>query len=297
VAPGFFNWHPETLYERLQPLAARLGWGPVVVEAVVETGSTNTDLLAQARRGDTQPCVRVATRQTAGRGRRGRTWHSAPSEPGASLAFSVGLPIDLAQRDPGTEGGSPWSGLSLAVGVALAEALDPSGQALVQLKWPNDLWRQGRKLGGILIESAQGYAVVGVGLNIARDPPIPLAELGTGYASVAELPRPPNHAAVADTAALAVAAWHLSAMAVLGAVAQLRDEGFAHGFAQRFAARDLLQGQAVTVSGPPELAGTACGVDGTGALLVHTAAGMQTVHSSEVSVRPASPPGLPPQHA
>ncbi len=276
AAPAFLDWQPEALYERLQAPAARLGWPAVAVEAVAETGSTNTDLLAQARRGDLSPTVRVATRQTAGRGRRGREWHSAQHVPGASLAFSVSLPLDL------TEGaGQRWSGLSLAVGVALAEALDPA----VQLKWPNDLWWQGRKLGGILIESSHGVAVVGVGLNIARDPDHPTAGLSTGFASLQELL---GGATDEPAAPLAVQTWHSAALAVLQAAAQLRDEGFATGFAQRFAARDALRGQPVVVSGPPLLQGTACGVDDAGALLVHTAAGMQTIHSSEVSVRPAS---------
>ena len=114
----------------------------------------------------------------------GPRWQSAP---GASLTFSLALP--LAPAD--------WSGLSLAVGVALADALDPpAGDAppRIGLKWPNDLWLldapgRGRKLGGILIETVavgeRRMAVIGVGLNVLPQP-LP-QELAHGYACLQEL--------------------------------------------------------------------------------------------------------------
>lgn len=145
----------------LAALRARLGDEALRLELVAETASTNSDLLAACRE---QPQARllVAERQTAGRGRLGRSWIS---EPGDSLTFSLSWPW----------AGQPLDGLSLAVGTAIAEALDPGGQQL-RLKWPNDLWWQERKLGGILIESVvQGGAVtalvIGIGLNL-RDPGI-----------------------------------------------------------------------------------------------------------------------------
>lgn len=299
-APAFFDWQPEALYERLQPLlagsCAPLGLSGMAVEAVAETGSTNTDLLDQARQGDTSAVVRVATRQTAGRGRRGRAWHSAQAQPGASLAFSVGLPIDLAERS-----GAAWSGLSLAVGVALAEALSPTATTpaptqAVQVKWPNDLWWRGRKLAGILIESTHGYAVVGVGINIAPVDELTKRDVSTGFACVGELAmQGPSglgpSAARSTTAELAVQTLHTAAEAVLRAVAELKIHGFDAAFASRFAARDALSGQTVSVSGPPPIEGVACGVDALGALLVHTAAGMRAVNSSEVSVRAEAPRG------
>src|SRR5215472_3199021 len=104
-------------------------------ERVVRTASTNDDLLARVRdaaaAGATRftPCFLVTDAQTAGRGRNGRQWHSAP---GHSLTFS--LAWQPRRADLG--------GLSLAVGVAIADALDPPrGEApRIGLKWPNDLW-------------------------------------------------------------------------------------------------------------------------------------------------------------
>src|SRR5262249_42262032 len=99
----------------------------------------------------------LAEQQTAGRGRLGRPWRSGGAgQPGASLTFSLGLP--LAPRD--------WSGLSLLVGTLVAEQLHPE----LRLKWPNDVWLRDRKLAGILIETAsvgeRRYAVLGVGINV-----------------------------------------------------------------------------------------------------------------------------------
>ena len=126
---------------------------------MAQADSTNTRLLERARAGDTQACLLVAEDQFAGRGRHGRTWTSAPGS--IPRVFSG---LHYAPAD--------FGGLSLAVGVALAEALHEQ----VRLKWPNDLWLvdadgNGRKLGGILIETVGAPAgarqvVVGVGLNI-----------------------------------------------------------------------------------------------------------------------------------
>jgi len=235
------------------------------VEVLPEIDSTNSELMRRARAGQAEPVLLAAERQTAGRGRLGRGW---AAEPGASLAFSVGLP--LAPVD--------WSGLSLAVGVSLAESLHPG----VRLKWPNDLWLDDRKLGGILIETASfgqpaevgapaRYAVVGVGLNIA---PPPAGGLSTAPGWLREL-LPDVDAA---QALLRVAPPLVTALLAFQA------RGFAP-FRARFEARDALLGRAVALS--DGTAGTARGVAADGALLVHTAQGMQHVTSSEVSVRPA----------
>jgi BirA family biotin operon repressor/biotin-[acetyl-CoA-carboxylase] ligase len=221
-------------------------------------GSTNTELMQRARAGQTEPILLVAETQTAGRGRQGRDW---VSQRGDSLTFSVGLP--LAPRD--------WSGLSLAVGLSLAESLHPH----IGLKWPNDLWVQGRKLGGILIEASSiggvSYLVIGVGLNIQaqsaeglRTPPAALVDWLPGITAADALGR------VAEPLILAVQ--------------QFASEGFAP-LQARFHARDVLQGQTVNTS--DGLEGQCLGVNAQGALQLQTPAGTVGIISSEVSVRPA----------
>ena len=128
----------------------------VEVRRVERCASTNSVLLAQ--RGAAAPVLLVAAEQTAGRGRRGRRWHSAP---GAGLTFSLARRI----RRPARE----LAALSLVAGVAAARALRALGVAQAALKWPNDLVAGGAKLGGILAETraAAGatLAVFGIGIN------------------------------------------------------------------------------------------------------------------------------------
>ena len=273
------RWPGEAIWEAVVPQLPGF-----TVEVLPTVDSTNTELMRRARAGQSDPVLLVAEQQTAGRGRLGRAWRS---QPGDSLMFSLGLP--LAPAD--------WSGLSLAVGVSVAESLQPvlpppgSATPRVGLKWPNDLWLGGaggeRKLGGILVETAsfvapQGaaapasagtrYVVVGVGLNIR---PPDAAGMGLPPGGLQEV----DVLLDAPTALLRVAA---------PLVAML--QSFAgYGFAPmqpRFALRDVLQGRSVVLSDGHS--GTAQGVGEDGALWVLTDSGMQPVTSSEVSVRPAS---------
>ena len=317
------QWRAEALWEQLEPCLPGLS-----VEVLAQTESTNSLLLERARvgsgchnapvttpgelehirsrggdtgssgpfgrrAGDTQPTLLVAEQQTLGRGRQGRSWHSRS---GQSLTFSLALA--LAPPD--------WLGLSLAVGVALADALDPpepGRRPRLGLKWPNDLWlidvagsapaggvpcRPGRKLAGVLIETvavgSRRMVVVGVGVNVA-----PLAaatageprDFGSGHACLQEL----------DAAATAPTALHCIALPLVKALHQFEREGFA-GFATAYARRDLLRGLAIETSdalrGNSLASGIAEGVGTNGALLLRTASGLQEVSSGEVSVRLAS---------
>ncbi|MBP6579559.1 MAG: biotin--[acetyl-CoA-carboxylase] ligase [Acidovorax sp.] len=272
------RWPAEAVWEAVAPLLPGF-----TVEVLPSIDSTNTELMRRARAGQTEPTLLVAEQQTAGRGRLGRVWQS---DVGASLMLSLGLP--MAPRD--------WSGLSLAVGVSVAESLQPTLPPLepgqpprIGLKWPNDLWLSGdRKLGGILVETASfvapqavhpapahgtaaRYVVVGIGINV-------LPRSGEGMSM------PPGSLQDVEPGLDAPAAL-LRIVPPLVAMLQ----GFeACGFAPvqpRFAARDVLQGRPVTLSDGQT--GTAHGVAEDGALLVHTAQGMQTVTSAEISVRPA----------
>ena len=274
------RWPAEAIWEAVAPLLPGF-----TVEVLPSIDSTNTELMRRARAGQCEPTLLVAEQQTAGRGRLGRVWQS---DAGASLMMSLGLP--LAPAD--------WSGLSLAVGVSVAESLQPVLPALgdghaarIGLKWPNDLWLDGaageRKLGGILVETASfvapqapaatrapaaRYVVVGIGINVLPRSPEGLSMPPGSLQDV-------EPGLDAPTALLRIAA---------PLVAMLQSfEGY--GFAPmqaRFAARDVLQGRAVTLSDGH--AGTAHGVAEDGALLVHTAQGMQAITSAEISVRPAA---------
>ena len=291
------SWGAEALWLQLRGLLPGLS-----VEVVERCASTNTTLLERARvevrsegdgnevlvqrsveskafgrrAADIQPCLLVAEHQSGGRGRLGRGWSSAP---GASLTFSLSLPIARAD----------WSGLSLAVGLALADALDPLADGAtprIGLKWPNDLWlmdgpARGRKLGGVLIETVSAgrvrLAVIGVGLNVL---PIGNVEASTGFACLQEL----------DAAAAAPRALHQVALPLAQALRRFEAEGFGSVVAA-YARRDLLAGQPVRTTQPGVEDGIARGVDAQGALQLQTAAGVVAIHSGEVSVRLAPDAG------
>lgn len=246
----------EAVWQAVSPLLPGFS-----VEVLPELDSTNTELMRRARAGRAEPVLLVAERQTAGRGRLGRGWCSGP---GDSLTFSLGLA--LAPAD--------WSGLSLAVGVAAAEALHPD----IRLKWPNDLWLDERKLAGILVETASAgepggsrYAVIGIGINLAAPAPEGLSTAPAGLREV--LP------GIAPGAAL-----ERLAEPLVRAVQRFEQAGFAP-FRARFAARDVLRGRPLVLS--DGTSGTGGGTDERGGLLVHTADAVKTIVSSEVSVRPA----------
>jgi BirA family transcriptional regulator, biotin operon repressor / biotin---[acetyl-CoA-carboxylase] ligase len=139
--------------------AAALSIPGMRVRVVERCGSTNTALLEEK----SVDCVLLAAeQQTAGRGRRGRRWHSVP---GAGLTFSLALQVRRPVRE--------LAGLSLVAGVAVSKALRALGVARAALKWPNDLVVDGAKLGGILVETrsagAATRAVIGIGINCRRD--------------------------------------------------------------------------------------------------------------------------------
>ncbi len=125
------------------------------VRVVERCTSTNAVLLAEK---PAHPVLLAAEEQTAGRGQRGRRWHSAP---GAGATFTL---LRRMRCAPGI-----LAGLPLAVGVAAARALRALGVRDVTLKWPNDLMVEGAKLGGVLIQTrVQGdevLAAVGIGIN------------------------------------------------------------------------------------------------------------------------------------
>ena len=229
---------------------------------LAECGSTNTDALAHLRDGG-GPLLLSASRQTAGRGRLGRAWQSDD----AALTFSVAVTMP-AELD--------LSGLSLAVGCTVADVLDPGGER-IRLKWPNDLFLDGAKLGGILIETVplpeqRRGVVIGVGLNLAPLPPdVDRSAFASGHAALQVLD---PQASAADTL-------DRLAPALQALLADFQTLGFAP-WQPAFAQRDLTAGQPVHVG---EQAGIARGVSARGELLLETAAGVQPVSGGEVSLR------------
>ncbi|KUI19211.1 biotin--acetyl-CoA-carboxylase ligase [Mycobacterium sp. GA-1285] len=129
------------------------------IDVVAETGSTNADLIARAGRGENVAgAVLIAENQTAGRGRRGRSWSGTPF---TQITMSVAVDASAAPS-------SAWGWLPLATGVAVVDAVADTG-VTAGLKWPNDVLAGGGKLAGILAEVAGGQqaVVIGVGLNVS----------------------------------------------------------------------------------------------------------------------------------
>lgn len=246
------------------------------VDVLEECDSTNSRLMARAEAGAPSGTVIVARQQTAGRGRRGRSWHSAA---GDTLMFS------LLWRFPR---GTPLSGLSLAAGLALADALRRQGYPDICLKWPNDVLLGRQKLAGILTELVSGTgagtsgtaAIIGIGLNRHLPADLP-TDLRAQAAALDQCAVPLPSSATLLAALLAALHERLQAFSRHG-FAALRDDWCAHhAFAH----------QAVRLLGDhaPALEGICRGVDDEGALLLETTTGLQRVLSGELSLRPANP--------
>ena len=241
---------------------------PWLIESLPEVDSTNSELMRRARAGLTRPTLLSAQRQSAGRGRLGRQWHS---DTGQGLMFSMGLTLNPLS----------WSGLSLAVGLSVAQSLDPEQHWGLGLKWPNDLWlgplSQARKLGGILIETvmveaapkAARYVVIGVGINIHASPAQGLSMPSVGWAEFQPEATPQSLLAQL-------------ALPLLTHVKQFERTGFAP-LQAAYAQRDLLRAQALRLSNGVE--GVGAGVNEEGVLQIDTSQGRVAVSSDEVSVR------------
>lgn len=244
------------------------------IEVFAELPSTNLYLLAAELPAPGLADACLAEFQTAGRGRRGRSWH-APFGAGVCLSVAwrfAAAPVDLPA-------------LTLALGVAVRRVVADLTGIEIGLKWPNDLVHENRKLGGILVETAPAAsggcrAVVGLGLNVAF-PAETLAAIGDWEKSATDLNvitrgAPPSRTELA-LALVAAFADLLGSYAVSG-FAPYRDE---------WRGADSLKGSPVQVQSPSaQWLGTAAGIDDDGALLVVTADGSRRrVVSGEVSVR------------
>lgn len=240
------------------------------IHVLESVNSTNTALMAAALNGAADGTLFVSEHQQSGKGRRGRQWHSVP---GGSLTFSA-----LWRFDNGLQS---LAGLSLAVGLAIARAVNRHSRHPARLKWPNDVLVDFRKLAGILVE-VQGdmhgaaFAVVGVGLNMRLN----------------EAQRDVVDQAVVDLKEMGVTAGRNRLLAdclleLHTVMKQFRQEGFA-AFRADWQALDAYAGKAVALNLPNarSVHGVASGVDDTGALLLRDAASRLIAYSGgEISLR------------
>lgn len=244
--------------------------GAYTIRVLDSVDSTNTALMAAALSGAADGTLFCAEHQHAGKGRRGRQWHSVL---GGSLTFSV-----LWRFENGLQS---LSGLSLAVGLAIARAVNRHSRHSAKLKWPNDVLVDYRKLAGILVE-VQGdmhgaaLAVVGIGLNIRLN----------------EAQRDAVDQAVVDLTEMGVTVGRNQLLAdcllELHAVLTLfRQRGFA-ALREDWLTLDAYAGKAVALSLPDarSVQGVASGVDETGAFLLRDARSTLNAYSGgEISLR------------
>jgi len=233
-----------------------------------ETGSTNEDARVLARAGAEEGTVVLASRQTAGRGRLGRTWES----PDGGAYFSAVLRPSVPPAE--------IASLALAVALGIAEGLESLG-ATPTLKWPNDVLLGGGKVAGVLLEMTAeadrvDWVVVGVGVNVRRPADQDEREPAPGAAYLrdsVDARVPEVVAALLDGVASAYTRWTASGFAALRG-----------GYESRLALRDV----AVRVSGLDGVVraeGMARGVDADGRLLVESEQGMVPVVAGEVTLR------------
>ncbi|MGH8460732.1 MAG: bifunctional biotin--[acetyl-CoA-carboxylase] ligase/biotin operon repressor BirA [Stenotrophobium sp.] len=257
--------------QRLSSEALRAAIPGVAVRVATVVDSTNAQLLTADAQQD--PQALFAEFQSAGRGRRGRNWTSP---------FAANLYLSLAWSF------AQWprqlTALPLAVGVCCVRALRASGLDDVRIKWPNDLYVDGRKLGGILIEhraEAGGpcRVVIGIGINVAmtRDQAKEVTQPWIGL-----------HEACAARGLANISRNHLAAALLSGIVRGMHafeGAGF-DAFAAEWSTLDLTRDRAVTVLAQDrELHGIGRGVDAQGALVVEVLGQLHVLHSGEVSLR------------
>ncbi len=218
------------------------------------TDSTNERAKELALGGAPHGTLVTADEQTAGRGRQGRAW-VAPA--GKALLMSVVL------RDLG----GVQAYLPLAAALAVCEACEQSVPVRCEIKWPNDVWVERRKLAGILVEGRpqEGWAVLGIGLNVSTAEgkfPDELRGLATSLSAASGEPASPGE----------VLARLLSAL-------EARLDTSPGEIVAAWRERDALRGQTVRWA---EGEGTATGIDDSGALMVETSSGRVTLDAGEV---------------
>ena len=210
----------------------------------------------------------LAEAQTAGRGRHGRKWESPYA---ASLYLSMHWSFD--------GGYSALSGLSLAVGVAIVDALNQCEVQGIQLKWPNDIYAHGKKLAGVLIE-VEGQigggcqAIIGIGINVSL--PDSVKGIGQPWTDLGQISQPlVNRNILAGTL-----------ISELSKGLTLFENDGLEPFINKWRALDIYSNQAVKlIVGQQIIFGISKGIDANGAILLETKQGIKAYHGGEISVR------------
>ena len=255
---------PDTL--ELKTLQA--AFPDVTIELFQAIGSTNTYLLDTPSVTEDRLCL--AEMQIAGRGRRGRHWVS-PYARNLAISFGYHSLRPLAEL----------GGLSSVVGLALAAEFQSYGIEQAGIKWPNDIWVDGAKLAGILVElktnSRGAYVVIGMGVNVSLN----VADNTLIDQQATDL----RHYGVDTDRSGLVIAIVRRLRAFLG---QFERSGFAD-FVAAFNEAHLFHGQVCRViQGAKEIEGVVLGIGIDGALILQTSDGEQHFHGGEVSLRPSS---------
>jgi len=247
------------------------------LDLVVHAHSTNSRLLDGERPPFGCMAVCLAEYQSAGRGRRGRTWLAPP---GRGLCLSIACAYPAQPR--GIES------LGLAAGAVARRALAAQTGAAIGIKWPNDLVVDDRKLGGILVEmSAEGhgacFVVVGIGVNVTAVPSLPGTQQGTPAVQPIDLATAAPGRSLSRNALAA---------ALIDAFSDMLDAYPAAGFAayrDDVTRADTLCGREVTVElSGRRLAGRAIGIGEDGRLRVDCGGEVREIVAGDVTVRPSA---------
>jgi BirA family biotin operon repressor/biotin-[acetyl-CoA-carboxylase] ligase len=240
------------------------------LELLLDVDSTNTYLFERASDHMGKRYAVFAEKQSSGRGRRGRQWISP---------FGRNIYLSLLVSFSG--GMSALEGLSLAVGIAVEKAMGRLGIDGVGLKWPNDIYADGRKLAGILLEVTGEYnshcqVVIGVGLNLS---------MSEGEAQEIDQPWVDLSSLRSGLSRNQVAGTLLDEL--LSMVDTFQKEGFAP-WQQYWSERDIYHNKDVVISSPiRDVEGVVKGVNRKGELMLRTDRGMEIITAGELSVRPA----------
>ena len=232
--------------------------------------STNNYLLQQAKKKMVGFQVCLADMQHAGRGRRGKNWFSPP---GASLYLSVSTRLNSSLND--------LSGLGLMAAVVVAEVLKGLGVSRVGIKWPNDIFFENKKLGGILVDASSGtngssFVVIGLGLNI---------NLPAGAENAIDQPWQDLKHVLGEQVPERNVLAGLCAEALMSGLKNYEQKGL-KAFSRQFEALDIIKNAAVKVCLEHEsFEGVAVGVNALGMLLVESQQGLRELHSGDVSIK------------